>query len=165
MIRVLRALAWMRWRQILNGFRKSRRDTLERASRLAEFAVPVILGVLALAVLVLAVLGPLGLRGGDGDGLVGHVGLLRRRVLSGHGAGCGWRGLAALAGENRVDEIRLAQAAEGVEADLRGDGVKIGERAGLERGAVEHGHVGSSGKVGGHPATLRAAAGDGAAPG
>ncbi len=55
MIRALRALAWLRWRLLVNGFRKSRRDALERASRLAAVAVPAFLAVLAIpAVLTLA---------------------------------------------------------------------------------------------------------------
>ncbi len=55
MIRALRALAWLRWRLLLNGFRKSRRDSLERASRLAAVAVPAFLAVLAIpTVLTLA---------------------------------------------------------------------------------------------------------------
>jgi hypothetical protein len=54
MIRLLRAFAWLRWRLIANGFRKSRRDTLERFSRVAEIAVPVIVGLFAVpAVLAL----------------------------------------------------------------------------------------------------------------
>ncbi|MBZ5638879.1 MAG: hypothetical protein LAO51_09015 [Acidobacteriia bacterium] len=47
MIRLLRAFAWLRWRLLANGFRKSRRDALERVSRAAEIAVPVIVGLFA----------------------------------------------------------------------------------------------------------------------
>ena len=45
--------------------------------------------------------------------------------------------------DDRVDQLGLAQPAKAVEPELGGDGVEIGERAGLERGAVEHGHAGS----------------------
>jgi hypothetical protein len=56
MIRLLRLVAWLRWRLLVNGFRKSRLDALERASRAAEIAFPVIVAILAVpAVLVLTV--------------------------------------------------------------------------------------------------------------
>ena len=42
-----------------------------------------------------------------------------------------------LAGEDRVDEVGLAQPAEAVDAELVGEQVQVGERALLERVAVQ----------------------------
>ena len=49
-----------------------------------------------------------------------------------------WR--AALRGvvEDRVDEVGLAQAAKTVEPKLIGDRMQVGERAGLQLGALEY---------------------------
>jgi hypothetical protein len=47
MIRFLRAFIWLRWRLLLNAFRRrSRRDTLERLSRALSVLVPIALGLL-----------------------------------------------------------------------------------------------------------------------
>ena len=43
--------------------------------------------------------------------------------------------------EDRVNQVGLAQPAITFEAELVGDRVQIGQRAGLELGAVEYGHV------------------------
>jgi len=62
MIRFLRAMAWLRWRLLLNGFKGSkRRDGLERLSRFGAVLAPLLLVIsfTAMAV-VLAVLGFLG---------------------------------------------------------------------------------------------------------
>ena len=71
--------------------------------------------------------------------------------------------LAALAGEDRVDQVVLAQAAEVLDPELAGEQVEVGERALLEPGAVKHGgHVVPFLRmsVGGHRAALCAAAGN-----
>ena len=52
--------------------------------------------------------------------------------------------VAALVGDDPVDEVGLAQTAEAVEAELRGDRVQIGEGARLQGGAGQHGHEASS---------------------
>jgi hypothetical protein len=52
-IRFLRALAWLRWRLIINGIRQStRRDTWEQVSRMLELAVPALIVVLSLGSIV-----------------------------------------------------------------------------------------------------------------
>ena len=49
MIRVLRALAWMRWRTLVNTLRsRGGRDTGERISRILHVAVPVLIPLLML---------------------------------------------------------------------------------------------------------------------
>jgi hypothetical protein len=48
--------------------------------------------------------------------------------------------LAPLVGDDALDELGLAQAAEAVDPELGGDRVQIGERAGLQRGAGQNGH-------------------------
>ena len=93
---------------------------------------------------VLAVLGLLGLagiaavllvgRGGGIDLVAGRLGLVDGLV--------GRRLLAALAGDDRLDEVGLAQAAEAVDAQLAGEQVKVGERTALEGVAGEHGQGG-----------------------
>ena len=64
------------------------------------------------------------LGGGRGGGPALDVAPRRRRGLS----------------EDRVDQLGLAQPAEALEAELVGDRVQVGERAGLQLGAVEYGH-------------------------
>ena len=79
------------------------------------------------------VLGRLGLGVGLSLGLGLHIGL------------GGLPAVALLAGEDGVHEVGLAETAEAVEAELRGDGVEVGKRAGLQGGAIEHGHAGPFG--------------------
>lgn len=59
MIRFFRALAWLRWRLLVNSLRKTRAsDELERASRILQAAAPILLGlVLIPGTLLLALLG------------------------------------------------------------------------------------------------------------
>ena len=45
-----------------------------------------------------------------------------------------------IAGEDRVDQLALAQPPEAVEAELVGDRMQVGERAGLQLGALEYCH-------------------------
>ena len=60
MIRFLRALAWLRWRLLLNGIRQStRRDTWEQVSRMLELAVPALIVVLSLGSIVAVSIGAL----------------------------------------------------------------------------------------------------------
>jgi hypothetical protein len=75
--------------------------------------------------------GRLGVTGGQrGDGALGLAGL-------------------ALALEDGVDEIALAQLAEAVDGQLLGQLVQVGERGVLQRGAGQDGHVAfSSGSFG-----------------
>ena len=63
---------------------------------------------------------------------LGLLGLLGRSAV-----------LARLLGDDRVDQVGLAQAAEAVDAELVGDQVKVGERAALERVAVQDGRHGT----------------------
>ena len=68
--------------------------------------------------------------------------------------GRGRRVVAGLAGEDRVDQVGLAQAAEAVDAELVGEQVQVGERALLQRGAVQdggHGGLLRYGSVGARP--------------
>ena len=53
-------------------------------------------------------------------------------------------GRPALLGDDRVDQIVLAQTAIPVDRELGREGVKIGERAGFERVAIEDGHGATS---------------------
>src|SRR5439155_20956889 len=55
---------------------------------------------------------------------------------------CAGAVLAALAGEDRVDEVGLAQPAVAVDAELGGERVQVGERAVLEAAAIQDGHDG-----------------------
>jgi hypothetical protein len=43
-----------------------------------------------------------------------------------------------LAGDDRVDQITLAQTAVSVDGQFRSDGVQVSQRAGLERFTVEY---------------------------
>src|SRR5439155_18143741 len=73
----------------------------------------------------------------------------------------GGRLLPALLDEDGVDEIGLAQPAEAVHAELVGDQVQVGQRALLQRGAVQYGsHAGPLDSVGRRPAALCAAVGN-----
>ena len=47
--------------------------------------------------------------------------------------------VAGLLGEDRVDQVVLAEAAEAVDAELVGEQVEIGERGLRERGAIKYG--------------------------
>jgi hypothetical protein len=86
---------------------------------------------------------------GLGAGAAARLGRLRlrlrlRRGLRLHlGLGLGrCRPVAGLARDDRVDQVLLAQPAEAVDAELVGDQVEVGERALLERVAVQYGrHV------------------------
>lgn len=84
MIRFLRAMAWLRWRLLLNGFKGSkRRDKLERFSRFGAVVAPLLLVIpfTAFAV-VLAILGFLGGRRiGLGTVDPGEALLVARSVL------------------------------------------------------------------------------------
>src|SRR5262249_27701599 len=71
----------------------------------------------------------------------------------------GGRG-AALARDDRVDQLLLAQTAEAVDAQLRGDRVQIGERAVRKRGAFEYWHGPPVRDDRWAPAALASAAGD-----
>lgn len=73
MIPLLQAFAWLRWRELLNSFRGTRRrDALERGSRAASALVPIVLAVLFLPGLiglgVLALVAGFLLGGGGGGG-------------------------------------------------------------------------------------------------
>lgn len=53
MIRFLRALAWLRWRLLLNGIRSGRRrDALEQVSRLLALIVPALIFVMSLGSMI-----------------------------------------------------------------------------------------------------------------
>jgi hypothetical protein len=64
--------------------------------------------------------------------VLGVVGVLVGRAVLG----------AALALEDRVDEVGLAQAAVAVDGELTGEGVQVGEGALFESGTGQHGHDG-----------------------
>src|SRR5215212_824241 len=89
-------------------------------------------------------------RPGGGRLLLRRGGRLRLRLGRGPGVRAGTR--TGLAGDDRVDQLRLAQAAKAVDAELVGDQVEVGERALVERVAVEHGsHAGLLRFVGWQP--------------
>lgn len=84
MIRFLRALAWLRWRLLLNGFKGSkRRDRLERLARIGAVVAPFLLVIpFAGLAVVFAVLGFLGGRQiGLGTAEPGQALLVARAVL------------------------------------------------------------------------------------
>ena len=64
MIRVVGALAWMRWRRFRNALRPVRRDTLERVSRIVHVIAPVLLAAAAI---------PAALGLGVGAGALGYL--------------------------------------------------------------------------------------------
>ncbi len=103
---------------------------------------------------LLGVLLDLGLLLRFGVGLLGLLGVLFAPAQAGGAAFAGpgsrrrlalaalvaRRGLAGGLAQDRVDQVRLAQAPEAVEADLVCDRVEIGQRARLQLGAVEYSH-------------------------
>ncbi len=104
-------------------------------------------------VLVLVVVGRGDRSGEVGVDLVAGLDRLGRVGVVGGG-----RLLAGLAGDDRLDDLGLAQTAEAVDAELAGEHVKVCERAALEGVARENGHGDPPGGDAGivrHPAALR----------
>ncbi len=81
----------------------------------------------------------LGLVGGRRLGGLGDLGLGLGGLWLG-GLRLGGRRLAALLADDRGDQVGLAHRAKTLEAQFRGDGVKVGERAFFQLGTAEDGH-------------------------
>jgi len=84
MIRFLRALAWMRWRLLWNGFKGSkRRDRLETLARIGAVLAPLVIVIpFAVMAVALAILGFVGGRKiGLGTAEPGQALLVARAVL------------------------------------------------------------------------------------